>query len=353
MSSDNPRIDRPTTIRDLANATGLSVSTISNYLNGKPVRRENRPLIEDAIRTLGYTRNETAREVRLGCSDIVGIVVSNLNIDYVRQVALLLQENLENNGYTPVIYDCRSDAAIEQRTVERIVRRNVSGIISLPTDPDSVSYHHAAERRLPLVLLSSSDSSVSASHVTISDEYALGQMFTALLEAGHKRIGVIAAAVEFELMQKRTDVFCKLLHACFPDSDRSLLYTDDRISVNVGYTGALRLMAAPVPPTAIVCLSRDIFIGARLALCEHGFCIPEQVSLCGIELDYNMNSDMTMDYDVILQPVQLLAQRATDFLCEAIQMRSGDAPLNQQNLEILAKYRSGHSIAPPFKGKPV
>ena len=66
-----------------------------------------------------------------------------------------------------------------------------------------------------------------------------------------------------------------------------------------------------------------------------------------------MNSDMTMDYDVILQPVQLLAQRATDFLCEAIQMRSGDAPLNQQNLEILAKYRSGHSIAPPFKGKPV
>ena len=65
------------TIKDVAKKTGLSLSTISKYLNGGHVREENRLAIEQAVEELDYTVNYFARSLKANRSRTVGIRVAD------------------------------------------------------------------------------------------------------------------------------------------------------------------------------------------------------------------------------------------------------------------------------------
>src|SRR4051812_33702099 len=70
---------RHSTIVDVANAAGVAIGTVSRYLNGQPVRRSNRDLIEQAIGELGYRRNAIAAAMKADLTNTVGFMVPSLS----------------------------------------------------------------------------------------------------------------------------------------------------------------------------------------------------------------------------------------------------------------------------------
>ena len=93
------------TIRDIKNKTGLSLATISKYLNGGNVLPENRALIEDAIKELNYEVNEIARGLVKNKTRTVGILVYDIASFFSSNILHYLGKELRKNGYGMMICD--------------------------------------------------------------------------------------------------------------------------------------------------------------------------------------------------------------------------------------------------------
>ena len=85
------------TIKDVAKRTGLSLSTISKYLNGGNVREENRAAIEEAVRELDYSVNFFARGLKANRSMTVGVLLPTLSSVFFGRVVVALEKVLQEN----------------------------------------------------------------------------------------------------------------------------------------------------------------------------------------------------------------------------------------------------------------
>lgn len=84
MFADNPQNEkRPATLRDVAEAAGVSVMTVSNFVRGKSVRSETRKSVEEAIARLRYRPNTSARQLRMAAQSSVGIIIADTDPNFL------------------------------------------------------------------------------------------------------------------------------------------------------------------------------------------------------------------------------------------------------------------------------
>ena len=103
------------TIRDIKEQTGLSLATISKYLNGGNVLPENKEKIEASIKDLHYEVNEIARGLVTSKTRTVGILVHNVSSPFSGQLLHYLSEILRSNKYGMLICDSNNDEEIEEQ----------------------------------------------------------------------------------------------------------------------------------------------------------------------------------------------------------------------------------------------
>ena len=87
------------TIKDVARRTGLSLSTISKYLNGGNVREENRLAIDAAVAELGFSVNVFARSLKANRSMTVGVLLPTISSPFFGRVVASLELILRRSGY--------------------------------------------------------------------------------------------------------------------------------------------------------------------------------------------------------------------------------------------------------------
>ena len=120
------------TIKDIARETGLSLATISKYLNGGSLREKNRLLIEQAIQKLDYHVNEYARGLKSNKSRSIGVVIPELSNLFVTQIISVIEGVLQSQGYSIIICDCQTDPERECQAVQFLLDKRVDGIINMP-----------------------------------------------------------------------------------------------------------------------------------------------------------------------------------------------------------------------------
>ena len=87
------------TIKDVARRTGLSLSTISKYLNGGNVREENRLAIDAAIEELDYSVNVFARSLKANRSMTIGVLLPTISSPFFGRVVAAMEPVLRRSGY--------------------------------------------------------------------------------------------------------------------------------------------------------------------------------------------------------------------------------------------------------------
>ena len=87
------------TIKDVSKYTGLSLATISKYLNGGNVRDENRRSIDEAVRALGYRVNRNARSLKTNRTMTIGVVMLTLSVPFFGSVISALDQTMRGAGY--------------------------------------------------------------------------------------------------------------------------------------------------------------------------------------------------------------------------------------------------------------
>lgn len=279
---------RRPTMTDVAQAAGVSQSTVSMVLNNVPGARlsaDTRARVLGTAVTLGYRLPR--REIQWS--------------DHAqrRQVIGYLVDEVSTSPHPVLSVDGARDAAWSQGCVVQLaVTRNnadqeVAAIESLRANPGLLGIVYStiytrevtlpdALHGLPLVLLNCHDRAKRHPAV-VPAEVAGGHAGTEhLIEMGHRRIGFINGEPWMEAAQDRLKGYRRALATADLPFDASLVVNGDWMA-GTGYTGALALMRRAGPPSAIFCANDLMAIGALAALRQLGLEVPGDVSLLGYD----------------------------------------------------------------------
>ena len=213
------------TIKDIARETGLSLATISKYLNGGNLREKNRAAIEAAIKKLDYHVNEYARGLKSKKSRTVGVVLPEISNLFNMKIVAVFERVLQENGYSVIVTDCQNNLEQEASSVDFLLKKQVDGIINVPIGSSSRHLRPAVEKKVPILLLDRplEDLNGVASCVLIDNRGAARLGVRRLLQAGHRRIGVLVGSDEVHTAQMRLRGYRDALEEYGVEYDESLV----------------------------------------------------------------------------------------------------------------------------------
>ena len=127
---------RPARMSDVAKAAGVSIMTVSRALNGNPnVTDETRQRVFAAIKQLHYHRNELARSLREKRTRQIGILVPNLFDPFFANCVHVMGVVARQHNYSVIIATSNEDPDCEFDEANRMLYRNVEGVLVIPAAP--------------------------------------------------------------------------------------------------------------------------------------------------------------------------------------------------------------------------
>ena len=315
-------------IRDVAVRAGVSVSTISNYLNGRPdrMRPETVARIEEAIAGLGYKPSWAARQLKKGSVPVIGLLVPSVANPSHGALARAVQEVAEAEGYQVLLGNTLRDEERERRYADDFLALGLKGMI-LASSPFSLD--HLAEflqRGLAVVALDVAPN-IGVDSISLDNHAASVLATEHLIALGHRRIGYVSGARPTASRTLRFRGYCDALAAAGITLDPALvsesaedLGFDDTNAAESGQRATMRLLDLPARPTAILGMNDMHALGACAAIRERGLSVPDDISVMGID-DISIARIANPPLTTVHQPFDALAQQAVDNLIA----RMGDA----------------------------
>lgn len=142
-----------TTLKNVAAAAGVSISTASRALAGNPaISAATRTRVEQAAVQLNYRPNAQARALRNARSNAIGLVIPSLDNSYFAAMAAAIEQEANAHGVATMITSCGEDPARLERALDALTQRQVDGIITVPLDGAEDAIRQAYSHR-PLLLI--------------------------------------------------------------------------------------------------------------------------------------------------------------------------------------------------------
>ena len=180
------------TMKDVAIAAGLSLGTVSNYINGKKsVTKENGKKIEKAISTLGYQVNIVARSLKTKSFHTIGVLVPTFKNVYLIRIVSIIEELLREAGYAMMVASYHGEPECGKHHLEMLATK-VDGIIYVPSQSEESAWITRLQERVPIVMLNEKLENVVADSVLINNYEIAYTAISSLLSRGYQKIAVIA-----------------------------------------------------------------------------------------------------------------------------------------------------------------
>ena len=139
-----------TTIKDVAKYAGVSVATVSRYLNQGYISEKARIQVEDAIKKLGYQPSLIARSLNTKQTNAIGLIIPDITNPFFPELARAVEDAAYENGYAVILCNSDEQAEKERRYIETLTRKYVAGVILTTNELDKDYYH---QLKVPLVAL--------------------------------------------------------------------------------------------------------------------------------------------------------------------------------------------------------
>lgn len=311
------------TIKDVAHMAGVSISTVSKYINGGNVRAECADAIRNAIDALDYHVNPFARSLKTQRSRCVGILIPDMTAPFYGNVITALDKSLRQQGYHSLICCYGSNHGLERDKLQYLISNGIDGLIYAPEDLSAEEFHElTANRKIPVVQIDRMIQGVISDSVLVDNADAVYRAVSHLIARGHRRIAMITGPKSVFTAKERQVGYLRAL------SDHGILFDDELVISHLcefatGYRGFETLLKLADRPTAIITTNYDITLGLVTAVRDRGLHIPEDVDIFGFDC-VEVCSMMKPPLPVVHQPEQAIGQTAAEFLIERLNGHSGD-----------------------------
>ena len=315
------------TIKDVARMAGVSISTVSKFINGGNVLEENRLQIENAIETLNYQVNTVARGMKTRKTMSVGVLIPSLADYYGVSILSCIDQELYNSGYSTIICDySQTDPTGASDKINFLINKQVDGIIMQPINVRQEDVDRAAKAEVPIVFVDIEDPSIACDSVTIDNVDIAYRITQHLIDNGHKRIGFIGGQEGVNTTDDRVKGYKDALAAAGITPSPKLIHLEN-VSEESGYLAMMRFMNLPEPPTAVFASGNDLTCGVVMYANEKHLKIPEDLSFVGFEnqtIAHVYNPTLTIG----IQPLRKIGQTAARMLLERMRNEYEGAPRN-------------------------
>jgi LacI family transcriptional regulator, galactose operon repressor len=298
------------TIKDIAKHTGLALSTVSKYINGGSVRAANRIKIAEAIKVLGYRRNEAARSLKTKRSMTIGILVPNLKSHFDTTILSIIENHLTDAGYGVIICGYHQNPKMESEKLNFLLQKQVDGLIMIPTGQIHQEILEFIKDDTPLVLIDRPLPGIEADTILVDNFQSSYKLTTFLFELGHRKIGIMPGNDEIFTGKMRLKGYLE----AHRDLRLSLDYNLVQISgwdMKDGYEAANKLLNLNSDITACLVCGDGLGYGALKAIQEKNIKIPEDISLACYDL-INVAEIFRPRISTIVQPIEKIGQLAAE-----------------------------------------
>jgi LacI family transcriptional regulator len=305
------------TIKDVAKMAGVSMSTVSKYINGGTVRPENIAPIREAIAALDYRVNPFARGLKAQRNRSVGILLPDITAPFYGSVVAAMDKTFREHGYHSIISCYDSNHGLERDNLRFLLTNGIDGLIYIPEDLTAEEFYEmTASFSIPMVQVDRMIQGVRSDAVLVDNTKAAYDAVSSLIRDGHRRIAMITGPKSVFTAKERQIGYLKAL------SDGGILY-DDALFISgqndfaTGYHGCETLLRQSALPTAVFTTNYDITLGFITAARERGVQIPEEMAVFGFDC-VDICTMMKPPLPVVQQPEQAMGIQAAKYLIERL-----------------------------------
>ena len=331
------------TIKDIARACGVSVSTVSRVLNNRPdVSEDVRRRVLAAVEAKGYIPNNSARDLVRSRSDAVGVIVRGTGNLFFSEMLKTVSKEIEAKGYTMVLQFIESDADEVKAGAILEREKKLRGLIFLGGRFDYTPAELAVIG-VPYVCCSYTNCFGSLreedySSVSIDDYRTAYTAVEELIRLGHRRIAaLVPGRSDRSISELRYNGFRAALRDNGIPFDPALLVETGGFEMPEMYQGVKLLLERGEEFSALFTLSDTAALAAIKALNDHGRRVPEDCSVIaidGLRVSEYVNPTLT----TMVQPVEDMGRESVQILTDVLEK---GAPTRHLRLE--ARLRPGAS----------
>lgn len=341
------------TIKDVAKMAGVSIGTVSNYLNGtRPVSKEAALKIQQAVDALQYSLNQSAKSLRSNAYTDIGIILPHFDDSYYVQMFQGMESILHNSGYYANLAFSYDIPETEQGILHSFMKKQIQGLILVPSQPDNWKYYydHFVSTHRPLVLIDRDIKNLDANFVTFDNLSLIRQITTDLLDKGYRKIYFFSGSQQFECESNCAQGFSDAFRAknLSPQPD---FWVSTNMTKEDAFRGLLRLMRKTTPD-AIVVTSESIACGVVEGLRCLGYSQEDIPVLTLTEEHWNCHTHSFATATGSLPAIQLGKTVATILLNQL------NSPLTKENERVVITPTSDYSrnsfkrLVQPYQPKP-
>lgn len=275
----------PITIKDIAKALGVSVSTVSRALKDSPdISETRRKAIQEYARANRYQPNTlatTLRSTRGARSKLIGVVLPQFTHYYFSCILTGIEETCSKHGYHIVVAQTGDSYEREKEIIELLRQTRVCGfIVSQAKDTTRYEhFHEVVKDGTPIVFFDRICTDIITSRVVV-DDYAGAYAATEyLIKTGCRRICFFGATMNLEISKNRYNGYRDALLKHKLPVDKELFRICDNRDEAERLTPELMAMADR--PDGFFTINDDTALGVLYTCKRLGFRIPEDVSICG------------------------------------------------------------------------
>lgn len=297
------------TIKDVAKETGLSLGTISKYINGGHVKEKNRIVIEKAIKNLGYQVDTYARAMITKKTKTIGLVIPEFNNLFYASISQELEKSLDKYGYGLVVRESFYDKDKEKQSIEWLLSRRTDAIVIAPVGTDGSEYEYLKQYSIPTVFVDRIIPNLNYEFAIVNNKEIAEDVINYLIDNGHERILMVAASEGLYTADERVKGYKEAY------KKHNLEYSEDLIvrlteKVDDAYNSLKKIIKKRNDFTAIFTANYTCMIGLIFALNELRISIPDDLSIVGFD-DIVFTKIYRPKLTIVNQPIEDMMETVT------------------------------------------
>jgi len=271
-----------TSIKDVAEAAGVSTATVSRVLSNKPhVRPEIRERVLAVVDNLKYRPNRVARSLRVQKSNIIGLIVSDIQNPFFTAVSRAVEDLAYEHKLNVFLCNADENPQKEKMYLDLMRDENVAGVILSPTRQTADSFSEVTKLETPVVVIDRRVRDAEVDSVNIDNVEAAYRLVKHLLANGHHRIGALFGLGSTTGRERHEGYLLALKEHDIKPMPELVHYVN--AWEEEGYQKAKELLALAKPPEAIFTSNALLSAGAFRALKESGLAIPNEIAFASFD----------------------------------------------------------------------
>lgn len=308
------------TLNDVAQKAGVSTSTVSRVLNNRPsIREEIRDRVYEAVRDLNYVVKKVDRGQNGLKDKMVAVIIPEIINIFFPLLIKGIVNVADQYGYNTILYDSENSAEYEANHLRKIIKMNIDGLIYSPTASNTREIRIMMENNFPVVFLDRVPDMDNICCVIPDNFEGSYQAVKYLLGLGHRRIVLITGPKELSTESSRLEGYKQALAEEKIQYNKDL-YIQGDFQFESSYHSTKNLLEREISFSAIIAVNDLTSFGARKALEEKGYKIPEDISMIGLDND-NIRFSSSMGLTSIIQPTFEMGKNAMLVLIGLIEGR--------------------------------